>query len=106
MSITLGKGGIAYGTVLTFVIVIGGGLITWGETRFTVEGNAQEIEAQVDRHANDIQNIEEGQENLEDDMNSVVTEQKLIRQEVEHIKSSQQRQEDLSEQILNILRDE
>lgn len=101
-----GRVGVRWITIVPLAVIIIGGGITWGETRLTTATNVADIKELEDTHSKDIQVITKNQEELDDKLGDVVTEQRVIKNEIEHIKDSQQRQENLSQQILRILQDE
>lgn len=101
-----GRTGVKWITVVPVVVLIVTGGAMWGENRLTTATNVTNISELKETHSKDIEAIVENQEELDDKLNDVVTEQRLIQNEIEHIKDSQERQEDLSKQILDILKDE
>lgn len=102
-----GKGrDMKWAAIVPLLALLAGGAITWGETRVRLADSVADVKELETKHEGDIEKLTESQNEINSKLGDVRTEQRLIQQEMEHIKKSQERQEDTARQILRILKNE
>ncbi|KKN22508.1 hypothetical protein LCGC14_0914410 [marine sediment metagenome] len=88
-----GLGGIKLSVLLPIAIIIGTGLIAWGEGRYKIADNTQ-----------DIEKIEEEQEEIDGKVDTIIERQGRMDERLKIIQEGQGRQERTTDLILQELR--
>lgn len=98
-----GRLGAKWTTIVPIAGLIIAGGATWGETRLTTATNVADIKELKEQHSDDVILLREGQDKITGTVNDLRTNQRVIQNDIDHIKESQERQEDMTKQILRAL---
>lgn len=103
MAETNGKARIPASVILGIVVILGGGLVTWGETRLTVANNTTQIDDHKDADADSFKKLQQDQKALTEKLNELSKMQGRFEERLDNIRESQRRTESDTSRILNIL---